>query len=390
MASFSELSDEDFFTKILEVIAQELEVDVQELQDDELTDFVELGMGPALVPITMRKINQTTGMKLPNSLFEECSDLQDLKRHILLNRPTSNTPGRAATTSDGATAQSSSRLPPQSTPDKPHLSVLVRGSSSKNGNKNFFLLPDGSGSAMAYARIPALSSTYNLYALNSPFLGPEHTLDFGCTVEALAAIWAQEIALLQPHGPYVLGGWSAGGYYAFEVTKYFQKRGEIVERLVLIDSPPRTTFEAMPLAVVEHLGEHNLMGNWGGAKGTTPQWLVDHFTATLKAVDEYTPAAITSVGNVPEVYVIWAKDALLSEEQAEKTGLDMTVKVSRFLLKRRDSFGGNGWEMLFPYGTKMNIATMPGHHFNIVHQPNVSELYSSEFCISMLPGKYSS
>lgn len=338
-----------------------------ELQDDELIEFADLGMNRSAAQVVVRKIEQQTELRLLDTVFEDFPDVGLFKQHILSRR----TSLLAASTAQRSEPARIGQQAPQTQVAKAPLSVLIRGNRSKSSNKNVFLLPDGSGSAMGYARIPSLAPNCNLWGLNSPFLGPEQTRDFNCTIEELASVWDTEIMSIQPHGPYVIGGWSAGGYYAFEVMKCMHRRSETVEKLVLIDSPCRTKFEAMPLAVVEYLGTHNLMGNWD-AKQSTPQWLVNHFAATLKAVDVYAPSAISAAGvALPRVFVIWASDSLLSEEEARQTGLDLDVKVSRFLLERRDDFGPNGWELLFPAGTTMSIATMPGHHFNIVHPPNV-------------------
>lgn len=281
---------------------------------------------------------------------------------------------------------------------KPPLSVLIRGNRNSTNNTNLFLLPDGSGSAMCYARIPALAQAqaHNLGALNSPFLGHGRSVE-GFTIRGLASIWTEEILRIQPSGTgtYALGGWSAGGYYAFEVARELQARGLVVDRLVLIDSPARTRFEAMPLAVVEYLSTHNMMGQGGAQAKPVPAWLVDHFAATLKAVEAYVPEPVEplkhSTGNVtcagsggqythktalPMVFIIWAEDALLSPEEARRTGLDLNLRVSRFLLelRRHEDYGPGGWEVLFPPGTTVSIATMPGHHFNIVHHPQVESL----------------
>ncbi|CAN8104990.1 unnamed protein product [Discula destructiva] len=370
MASTAE--DEHFCNRILGIIAQELEVEEQ-LQDDDFIEFADLGMNRSAAQVIVREVEQQTKLQLSETVFEDFPDVGLFKQHILSSTISLLAAPRVHTPEPGRQV---GRRTSQTSVAKTPLSVLIRGNRSKSSNKNMFLLPDGSGSAMAYARIPSLGPNYNLWALNSPFLGPEQVRDFNCTVEELANVWVAEIMSLQSPGPYVIGGWSAGGYYAFEVMKCMHRRSETVEKLVLIDSPCRTKFEAMPLAVVEYLGKHNLMGNWD-TKQSTPQWLVNHFAATLKAVDVYTPSAISSAEiTLPRVFVIWAKEALLCEEEARQTGLDLDVQVSRFLLERRDDFGPNGWELLFPAGTKMSIATMSGHHFNIVHSPNVEKLGS--------------
>ncbi len=56
------------------------------------------------------------------------------------------------------------------------------------------------------------------------------------TVEEMAAAYRDEIERHRPHGPYRLGGWSAGGLVAFEIARQLAARGAEVEALVLLDS----------------------------------------------------------------------------------------------------------------------------------------------------------
>ncbi|MCA1567661.1 MAG: amino acid adenylation domain-containing protein [Acidobacteria bacterium] len=55
-------------------------------------------------------------------------------------------------------------------------------------------------------------------------------------VEEMAAAYVDAVRAVQPHGPYLLGGWSLGGVIAFEMTRQFQAHGETVNQLVLFDS----------------------------------------------------------------------------------------------------------------------------------------------------------
>jgi thioesterase domain-containing protein len=40
---------------------------------------------------------------------------------------------------------------------------------------------------------------------------------------------------IQPKGPYMIGGWSAGGAHSFEVTHQMLEAGEKIKRLIIID-----------------------------------------------------------------------------------------------------------------------------------------------------------
>src|SRR5215469_15260085 len=55
------------------------------------------------------------------------------------------------------------------------------------------------------------------------------------TIEAMAAAYIQAIRAVQPEGPYLLGGFCAGGLLAYEIAQQLRADGQEVDLLVLID-----------------------------------------------------------------------------------------------------------------------------------------------------------
>lgn len=55
------------------------------------------------------------------------------------------------------------------------------------------------------------------------------------TIEAMAAAYIQAIRAVQPEGPYLLGGFCAGGLLAYEVAQQLCAAGQAVDLLALID-----------------------------------------------------------------------------------------------------------------------------------------------------------
>jgi amino acid adenylation domain-containing protein len=56
------------------------------------------------------------------------------------------------------------------------------------------------------------------------------------SVEAMAAYYLKEIRNVQPHGPYLLGGYSFGGVAAYEIARHLRAAGEEVALLALFDT----------------------------------------------------------------------------------------------------------------------------------------------------------
>ncbi len=72
---------------------------------------------------------------------------------------------------------------------------------------------------------------YGLQAIGSDGITPPHE-----SIEDMAAAYLREIREVQPRGPYLLGGYSAGGIVAFEMARRLTEAGEHVALLALIDT----------------------------------------------------------------------------------------------------------------------------------------------------------
>ncbi len=343
--------------KCLEIIAEEVGVSRDELQED--TEFADLGIDRILAQAITDRIAEETSQRLSHSVFDDFPDVRSFIQHLGQGQ---GGPGTQKDTVKTITQKNNATK-------KPPLVLPLQGSPTR-AKKTVFLLPDGSGSGMAYARLPPIGANICLCGVNSPFLGAG---SFSTTIEEMAATFAAAIRETQPHGPYILGGWSAGGYFATEVARLMLNAGEAIECIVLIDSPCRLEYESLPLDVVRFLAPRNLMGNWGN-KGT-PQWMVDHFEGTLAAVAEYMPTRVK--GRVPSVFVIEASEGVFgTTAEVVNSGLDQSNMLTQHLLgPRPKQFDPHGWERLYPEA-QLRWVRSSGSHFTMVHPPNVSFLLS--------------
>ncbi|QSJ15009.1 amino acid adenylation domain-containing protein [Nostoc sp. UHCC 0702] len=75
---------------------------------------------------------------------------------------------------------------------------------------------------------------------NQPFYGLQPIGLDGKTpltrIEDMASHYIQALRQVQPQGPYFLGGWSFGGWVAFEMAQQLQKSGEEVALLAMLDT----------------------------------------------------------------------------------------------------------------------------------------------------------
>ncbi|MEU6485709.1 amino acid adenylation domain-containing protein [Streptomyces sp. NPDC046887] len=100
-----------------------------------------------------------------------------------------------------------------------------------------FCVHPGGGISWSYsALIKHLGPEYPLYGIQARSLArPEPRPG---SVEEMAVDYADQIQTVQPHGPYHLAGWSFGGLCAHALAAEFQRRGEPVGLVAVLDVIP--------------------------------------------------------------------------------------------------------------------------------------------------------
>ena len=127
---------------------------------------------------------------------------------------------------------------------QPRLSPIVK---LKPGTKQppIFLLHGMGGNLFEFFELASyLQTRHAIYGIQAK--GTDG-LDEPCkSVEEMARFGLSEIQKLQPHGPYILVGYSLGGLAALEMARYLTESGENIALLVMVDSYP--VLRHVPLA----------------------------------------------------------------------------------------------------------------------------------------------
>ena len=121
----------------------------------------------------------------------------------------------------------------------------------------------------------ALGDDQPVFAIAPRIAGPG-TLPF-TDLTAMARRYVELLRDAQPHGPYVLGGYSSGGAIAFEMGRQLRQAGEEVALLIMADTYPPQTRSLAGRAMLKLRG-----GNWD----LQP---TDLSSATAFALREYVP-----------------------------------------------------------------------------------------------------
>jgi iterative type I PKS product template protein len=363
------------------IVAEEMGVDVSEITDQ--LDLSEMGMDSLMSLTILGALREQTGIDLPSTFLTSNVCIEDIENELGMRpKPKAKVEAPAKTTK---APKQSTKTPQLAEVNKklskvsvdvskfpPATSVLLQGN-AKVATKKFFLVPDGSGSATSYISIPNISPDMAVYGLNCPFMKvPEK---WTCGVEGVSALFLAEIKRRQPEGPYLIGGWSAGGVMAYEVAQQLVNSGEKVESLVLIDAPCPVSLDPLPARLHIFFDQIGLLGT--GKPGGTPSWLLPHFAAAIKNLKDYEPVPMDPK-IAPPVLAIWCTDGVCPnpEDPRPPPGEGEDPAPMKWLLNNRTVFDDNGWAQLLPK-EKFEYAVMGGNHFTMMKGDHVSSSSTS-------------
>lgn len=124
-------------------------------------------------------------------------------------------------------------------PTLPRFSPFVQ--LKAGGQKPPILIVHGlAGTVPFFGLAQHIQTTHPIYGIQAKGLdGLEEPLD---CVEDMAAFYLDSIKDLQPHGPYILIGYSFGGLVALEMAQRITRNGEKVALLVLVDAYPHPRY----------------------------------------------------------------------------------------------------------------------------------------------------
>ncbi|KAF2813787.1 ketoacyl-synt-domain-containing protein [Mytilinidion resinicola] len=351
------------------IVAEEMGVDISEITDQ--ADLSEMGMDSLMSLTILSSLREQTGIDLPSTFLVTNACIEDVENELGMRpkpvakvevetkvqakpTPKPKPPQLAEVNRKLEKSQDLSKLPPAT-------SVLLQGN-AKIASKKFFLIPDGSGSATSYISIPNISPDMAVYGLNCPFM--KNPTDFTCGVRGVSRLYLNEIKRRQPQGPYIIGGWSAGGVMAYEVTLQLIESGEKVESLVLIDSPCPVRLDPLPARLHVFFDQIGLLGT--GKPGGTPSWLLPHFTASINALKEYEPEPMLN-SKAPKVFAIWCTDGVCPnpDDPRPPPAEEEDPAPMKWLLNNRTDFSDNGWAQLLPK-ENFEFAVMGGNHFTMM------------------------
>ncbi len=200
------------------------------------------------------------------------------------------------------------------------------------------------------------------------------------TFEETARDYIAEMRLVQPEGPYLIGGYSGGGLITFEIASQLLALGERVFGIILLDTPA-PSFPTYSLADKVSMVMQGIRKN-GVA------YIIDKFRTRVRwekekreradANDDPLSFQSQKIGaafmralrqyNVPR---LGAPVAVFRP----KLNVEFTLSRGRQVdIERNYVFEDNGWS---EFASELTITEIPGNHDSMVLEPNVRVLVNS-------------
>ncbi len=259
-----------------------------------------------------------------------------------------------------------------------HLVAMHPG---EGGKKSPFFLVAG-----MFGNVLNLRHLAHLLGTDRPFYGLQARGLYGQqepheTFEEMAEAYLAELRTVQPHGPYYLGGFSGGGYTAYEMAHRLRAMGEEVAVVVMLDTP--ASLIPAPLSLEDRVRVQVQKFERGGPKYVL-DWAKSRAEWELSKVrrrfEEPVHQAPTTLHN--DVIEAAFRRALSRYTIRPYSGrvvlfrpkLNPTYVLAggRMLNKDREyMYADNGWGKHVPH---VEVFEVPGDHDSMVLEPNVRAL----------------
>ena len=194
-------------------------------------NFFELG-GHSLIAVRLfTRMRKTYAIDLALSTLFEAPTIKQCAAIVAEKTGVVDSPQSVSSQKDPASVDLPKRMPA----DFRSLVTIQAG----DGRTPFFCVHGAGGNVLNFRDLSlAMGKHQPFYGLQAR--GIDGILRPHESIEAMATAQLEEIRSVQPHGPYVLGGYSGGGLVAFEMAHQLGAVGEQVALVVLLDTfPPR-------------------------------------------------------------------------------------------------------------------------------------------------------
>jgi acyl transferase domain-containing protein/thioesterase domain-containing protein len=270
----------------------------------------------------------------------------------------------------------------EASPSRSRYRHLVAMHPGEGGSRTPMFLVAG-----MFGNVLNLRHLAHLIGTDRPFYGVQARGLYGDeapheTFEEMAEAYIAEMRIVQPHGPYFIGGFSGGGITAFEIAHQLRTQGEEVALLAMLDSalPMEKPITAADRAKIQLQRFQRqgpaYVGTWARNR---LKWEIEQLQKKLGDPEplEHTPEQFQNDAierafraALPRYRMRHLKGRIvLFRPKLEKT---YVMGQGRFLTsEKRWVYEDNGWG---PWCDEVEVHEVPGDHDAMVLEPNVRVL----------------
>ncbi|KFZ06097.1 hypothetical protein V501_07759 [Pseudogymnoascus sp. VKM F-4519 (FW-2642)] len=375
-------------THLLSLVADALGLEASDITPS--TTFESMGMDSMLSIRITSTFQEDTGIELAAAFFSDYPTVAAARKELdgsmdatPQEEPSTSSSSHLPAVSAAKTVNSAESARQDKLDNAVSRAVLIQGQ-SRSKDAPLFMTTDGSGTVESYIHLSALPEGRRIYALESPFLASPETFDL--SIQEMATIFIRTIRRIQPQGPYLIGGWSAGSMYAYEVAHRLTTQGESILALVILDmrAPSLIPTSIVTTDFVDKLGTFEGINRARDLPEDLSVKERAHLMATCRALSRYDAPKFPKDRQPRQVSVVWAKLGLDNRPDAPvaamcRPGVEIGKKLNEMVLPefevyfnswfygRRQTFGTNGWEDLL--GDHISVHVVDGDHFSMMCPP---------------------
>jgi acyl-coenzyme A synthetase/AMP-(fatty) acid ligase/thioesterase domain-containing protein len=187
------------------------------------------------------------------------------------------------------------------------------------------------------------------------------------TIEAMAVRYLDELRVLQPKGPYLLGGYSDGGLVAWEMARRLNSEGNLVRGLLLIDSALPPTPEMNNATNLEKVA--NIFRNVRDRQRPSWVWIRDAVSAQ-RTTPQISTANASDLERLPNIDV--QAEVEHAADLYKMCALTIDVALVRAAHTKPVVWVDFRWKR-YVRG-RFSVATSRGDHLAMVHPQNAENL----------------
>jgi thioesterase domain-containing protein/acyl carrier protein len=265
--------------------------------------------------------------------------------------------------------------------DRPRYRSNLVPIQSQGSNRPLFFVHPGGGGVGSYRDLARLLGEgqpfFGLQALDDE----ENKQEAILSIEQRAARYIEVIQTVDPDGPYILGGWSMGGFIAYEMAQQLKQQNREIAGLLLVDIIAKTESKLPScgdeaeelLEVTREMGttEFSLDSVKGSGAEERLQYLLNQLIEAKVLAPEVSVTLVRSFLKG----LRRRNQSLIDYKLSPYSGPVTLIRAEKgTAMRHQDTYSGDLTTGFSELCSKVQVAFVPGTHDDLMFSPHVESL----------------